>query len=97
MRAESHPVAHFALPTPKVMVSSPTPTSTSASGIYLTVAGTYHGTIYDAATKAAYRFWDNEAVTMEAIRQVQRAQEQKWILAIQDTLVFLMEQFLTTK
>jgi hypothetical protein len=44
-----------------------------------------------AATKGAYRFWDHERVTPEAIRAahraktVQRVQQERTILAIQDT------------
>ena len=44
-----------------------------------------------AATKGAYRFWDNERVEAEAIRQahiektVARCQGHELILAIQDT------------
>lgn len=46
----SHLAAHATIPTPEVMVSPPISTSTSASGIYPSVAGTYNGTIFDVAT-----------------------------------------------
>jgi hypothetical protein len=56
-----------------------------------------------ANTKGAYRFWDNEKVTPEALRQahrektIERAKEYKTVLAIQDTTSLNYAAHQTTK
>ena len=56
-----------------------------------------------AATKAAYRFWDHEQVTPEAIRAahrrstVKRLAGQETVLAIQDTTALSLSSHRATK